>query len=48
MRDKGWWDYYLRALVYKVPEGTWAWSCSPGGPGCLGGSRAAWCDEMTC
>jgi hypothetical protein len=23
MRRSGWWDYYLRALLYKVPEGTW-------------------------
>ncbi len=22
-RDRSWWDYYLRALLYKVPEGTW-------------------------
>ena len=23
VQQKSWWDYYLRALVYKVPEGTW-------------------------
>lgn len=23
-RDSGWWYYYLAALGYKVPEGTWA------------------------
>jgi len=23
LRRTGWWDYYLRALLYKVPEGTW-------------------------
>jgi hypothetical protein len=23
LRESGWWDYYLRALLYKVPEGTW-------------------------
>jgi hypothetical protein len=24
LRDGSWWDYYLRALLYKLPEGTWA------------------------
>jgi Dolichyl-phosphate-mannose-protein mannosyltransferase len=23
MRRSGWWDYYLRTLLYKIPEGTW-------------------------
>lgn len=23
LRDSGWWYYYLAALLYKVPEGTW-------------------------
>jgi len=23
LQQKSWWDYYLRALAYKVPEGTW-------------------------
>src|SRR5262249_8721590 len=23
LRRTGWWDYYLLALLYKVPEGTW-------------------------
>ncbi|MGC8642261.1 MAG: ArnT family glycosyltransferase [Isosphaeraceae bacterium] len=23
MRRSGWWDYYIRTLLYKVPEGTW-------------------------
>ncbi len=23
LRRSGWWNYYLLALVYKVPEGTW-------------------------
>lgn len=23
LRDRSWWDYYLRALAYKLPEGTW-------------------------
>jgi hypothetical protein len=47
MRDTGWWYYYLAALAYKIPEGTWLLV--------LGGlvslarrtrTRAAWADEL--
>ena len=46
---ESWWDYYLLALAYKVPEGTWAlavlavwcWSCVPRR------ARASWFDELT-
>jgi hypothetical protein len=23
LSDRSWWDYYFRAMAYKVPEGTW-------------------------
>jgi 4-amino-4-deoxy-L-arabinose transferase-like glycosyltransferase len=47
LRQKSWWYYYLLALVYKVPEGTWvlvlaslvALARSPG-------ARAGWFDEF--
>jgi hypothetical protein len=47
LRDRSWWDYYLRALCYKVPEGTWflvglsivVLIASPR-------SRAPWADEL--
>jgi 4-amino-4-deoxy-L-arabinose transferase-like glycosyltransferase len=47
MRDTGWWYYYLLALVYKVPEGTWLLVLS----GLVTllrrtRTRAAWADEI--
>jgi hypothetical protein len=47
LRQKSWWDYYLRALAYKVPEGTFVLvllslvvlAASPR-------SRAPWFDEL--
>ena len=48
LRPKSWWDYYLRALVYKVPEGTWliiiaSWIALDSSTR----TRAAWFDELT-
>jgi hypothetical protein len=47
MRDSGWWYYYLAALVYKVPEGTWLLVLA----GLISllrrtRTRAAWADEI--
>jgi 4-amino-4-deoxy-L-arabinose transferase-like glycosyltransferase len=47
MRRSGWWDYYFRALLYKVPEGTWLlvlWSVLL--LVIIRRSREAWADEV--
>jgi 4-amino-4-deoxy-L-arabinose transferase-like glycosyltransferase len=48
MRDTGWWYYYLLALLYKVPEGTWLLVLA-GIVSLLRGTRTrkAWADEIT-
>jgi Dolichyl-phosphate-mannose-protein mannosyltransferase len=48
LSSTSWWYYYLAALVYKVPEGTWA--LVVGGLLCLilsRDSRASWADELS-
>jgi hypothetical protein len=47
MRSSGWWYYYLAALAYKVPEGTWALGILSLGVG-IGSrrARASWADEL--
>lgn len=47
LRRSGWWDYYLRALIYKVPEGTWLLVlASIGLLAVARRTREAWADEI--
>jgi hypothetical protein len=47
LRRTGWWDYYLLALLYKVPEGTWLLvGLSLAALVLVRRSRADWFDEI--
>jgi hypothetical protein len=47
LRRSGWWYYYLLALAYKVPEGTWILVLlGPAAARRALRSRAAWADEI--
>jgi 4-amino-4-deoxy-L-arabinose transferase-like glycosyltransferase len=47
LQRSGWSDYYLRCLLYKVPEGTWAvWIASAILLFASPRSRACWPDEL--
>jgi hypothetical protein len=47
LRQTGWSDYYLRCLLYKVPEGTWSLFClSIVVLLRTGRSKRAWFDEL--
>ena len=47
IRRSGWWDYYLRTLLYKVPEGTWLLVLfSIALLAVVRRSGAAWADEL--
>ncbi|HEU5116861.1 MAG TPA: glycosyltransferase family 39 protein, partial [Isosphaeraceae bacterium] len=47
LRDRSWWYYYLLALVYKVPEGTWILAILALATLVLTRrSRTAWADEF--
>jgi hypothetical protein len=48
LRRTGWWSYYLRALLYKVPEGTWLLlALSLVVLAAIKRPLAAWFDELT-
>lgn len=48
LRSRGWWYYYLAALAYKVPEGTWIIAlASLAILAAARRSRASWPDEFT-
>jgi hypothetical protein len=47
LRETGWWNYYLLALVYKVPEGTWFLvALSVAALVLVKRSRTEWSDEI--
>ncbi len=48
LRESGWWYYYLLALVYKVPEGTWLLVLLSLWPSLIQRKTGeAWADEIT-
>ncbi len=47
LRHTGWWNYYLLALIYKVPEGTWLLvALSVAAMVLVKRSRTEWFDEI--